>query len=168
MEKDNLTTIKVGKKSMHIVAVAIICPTCWLGVCFCYVNKKTCIHRLIPRVKHEDSRSYTATDGSPRQRYGNVYYHLKLSCITAKQPQINPARLVVFQVVMERARQAHSDYRKTMLEVSLATNNRLEVLSLFFCTMQAFVLMVILKHFHASGHVSTHLHSSVAHWALPT
>ena len=32
--------------------------------------------------------------------------------------------------------------------------------------MQAFVLAVIFKHFHASGHVSIRFHSSVACWAL--
>ena len=78
-------------------------------------------------VKHEDSRSYNAPDGSPRQRYGNVYYHLNLSCITTKQPHFNPTRLVLSQEVMEGARQAHSEYLKTMLRVSQAipttTNN---------------------------------------------
>ena len=66
-------------------------------------------------VKHEDNRSYTAPDGSPRQRYGNVYYYLNLSCISTKQPHFNSTRLVVSQEVAEEARQAHSDYLKTIL-----------------------------------------------------
>ena len=61
------------------------------------------------------NRKITALDGSPRQRYGNVYYHLNLSCITTKQPHFNPTRLVVSQELVEEARQAHSDYLKIIL-----------------------------------------------------
>ena len=78
-------------------------------------------------VKHEDNRSYTTHNGSPRQRYGNVYYHLNHSCITTKQPHFTPSRLVVSQEVIEGARQPHSDYLKTMLgvsqDISTTTNN---------------------------------------------
>ena len=71
-------------------------------------------------VRHEDHRSYTAPDGTPKQRYGNVYYHLNRSCITAKQPHFDPTKLVVSQQVMERATQAHSDYLQAAFGVTLA------------------------------------------------
>ena len=71
-------------------------------------------------VQHEDHRSYTAPDGTPKQRYGNVYYHLNRSCITAKQPHFDPTKLVVSQQVMERATQAHSDYLQAAFGVTLA------------------------------------------------
>ena len=70
-------------------------------------------------VQHKDYRSYTAPDGTSRQRYGNVYYHPNISCITVKQPQFHPANLVVSQQVIEKATQAHSDYLQAMLGVSL-------------------------------------------------
>ncbi len=61
---------------------------------------------------------------APRQIYGNVYYHLNLSCITTKQPPFNPTRLAASQEVVKGARQTHSDHFKTMLEVSLAIPTR--------------------------------------------
>ena len=71
-------------------------------------------------VRHEDHRSYTAPDGTPKQRYGNVYYHLTRNCITAKQPHFDPTKLVVSQQIMERATQAHSDYLQAAFGVTLA------------------------------------------------
>ena len=57
--------------------------------------------------------------GPSRQRYGNLYYHPNISCITVKQSQFNPANLVVSQQVREKVTQAHSDYLQAMLGVSL-------------------------------------------------
>ena len=48
-----LTIIEVGKKLAHIVAVAVIQPTCRLRICFCYVNKQKT--NLIDNICHDNS-----------------------------------------------------------------------------------------------------------------
>ena len=118
--------------------------------------------------KHEDNRSYTTHNGSPRQRYGNVYYHLDRSCITTKQPHINPNRLVVSQEVVEGAR--HTDYLKPcseyyrLFQLLPITSRIAWCLSLFLLYHAIICFSRHFKHFHASKLVSACLHFPRHHY----
>ena len=80
-------------------------------------------HHLDTVIQHKDFRSYTTNNGSVHQRYGNVYYHANLSCITQKQPHFNPAYLRVSQAVVEKATKVHSNYLAAMLGVNISVLN---------------------------------------------
>jgi hypothetical protein len=70
-------------------------------------------------IKHKDHQGYTAPDGTYRQRYGNVYYHVSLTCVTARQSSFNPANLVVPSEVKAMMTPTHDDYLMATLGVSI-------------------------------------------------
>ena len=76
-------------------------------------------------VQHKDYRSYTAPDGTQRSKYGNVYYHANLSCITIKQPQFHPTQLIVPQQVSDRVTTTHVDHLKATHGVTIPCNSAL-------------------------------------------
>ena len=74
-------------------------------------------------IRHKDNRPYIDPDGIPKQKYGNVYYHVNANCITRKQPQFTPAMLVVPPQVQERATRDHADYLQAMMGISLTVHS---------------------------------------------
>ena len=68
-------------------------------------------------VQHQDFRKYTSPDGTIKQKYGNVYYHLSLGCIRVNQPQFDPTKMIVSQEVKERATSIHHNYILEVLGV---------------------------------------------------
>ena len=92
-----------------------------MSTCFgcrrAFVKPVVAPHDLV--IQHKDFCGYTAPDGVFRQRYGNVYYHVNLTCIASRQPSFNPSNLVVSSDVTARAISEHNDYIVSMLGVSL-------------------------------------------------
>ena len=80
-------------------------------------SKQSCPpHDMV--VQHKDYRKFVV-DGVERQRFGNVYYHPKLSCIRSKQPAFNPTQLQVSQAAKEQATSLRNQYLQDMMGVCL-------------------------------------------------
>ena len=70
-------------------------------------------------IQHKSWRGYTAPDGTHRQKYGNVYYHINMQCVTTKEPGFHPSNLVVGADVRTRATAVHNSFLAANLGVSL-------------------------------------------------
>ena len=80
-----------------------------------FVTQPAAPHDLV--IQHQDYRMYTLPDGTVKHKYGNVYYHLTLPCICAKQPHFDATQIVVSQVVKDQVTPVHHGFILAMLGV---------------------------------------------------
>ena len=59
-----------------------------------------------------DYRSYLDAKGNQKERYGNIYFHLKFDCLKRKYPAANINDLVVADDTMSLLSDAHLQHLK--------------------------------------------------------